>query len=103
MLGSGLTVVGGFQFCWPNVAAVFVESAVVESVDPFQGRDFDLVSGAPRAAGFDRFGLLEAVDRLGQSIVIGVSGGPDRGVDTGLNQAFGEGHGGILTRGRGGE
>jgi len=65
-----VTVVGGFELGWWDVAAVLVEAAVVEPVDPFQGGDLDVVGGAPRASGFDQLGLVEAVDRLGQSIVI---------------------------------
>lgn len=42
--------VGGFQFGWWDVVAVFV-AAVVAPVDPFQGGDFDVVGGAPRGLG----------------------------------------------------
>ncbi len=62
-----VTVVGGFQLCWWDVAAVLVEASVVEPVDPFQGVDLDVVGGAPRTAWFDQLGLVEPVDRLGQS------------------------------------
>ena len=53
-----------------HVAAVLVDPAVVEKVDPFQGRDLDLLEGALGAAGFDQFGLVEPVDRLRESVVI---------------------------------
>ena len=65
-----MSVVGGFEFDLWDVAAVFVEAAVVVPVDPFSGRDLDLVDAAPGASGFDQFGLVEPVDRLGQGIVI---------------------------------
>jgi hypothetical protein len=64
-----LSVVGGFEFDWRYVAAVFVEAAVVVPVDPFGGRDLDLVDAAPGSSGFDQFGLVVPVDRLGQGVV----------------------------------
>ena len=94
--GSVVTVVGVFEFGWWDVAAVFVEASVVEPVDPFQGGDLDVVGGAPRPSRFDQFGLVEAVDRLGQRVVVAVAGGPDRGVDAGLGESFGVGDGGVL-------
>lgn len=42
-----------------DVAAVLVEAAVVEPVDPFGRGELDLVDGAPRFAGFDHLGLVE--------------------------------------------
>jgi len=60
-----LSVVGGLQIDGWDVAAVFVEATVVEPVDPFGGGQFDLLDGAPRLAGFDQFGFVQAVDRLG--------------------------------------
>ena len=57
-----------------HVAAVLVDPAVVEPVDPFQGRDLDLLEGVPRAAGLDQLGLVEPVDRLRESVVIALTG-----------------------------
>lgn len=64
-----MTVVQRLAFGWWHVAAVLVESAVVEPVDPFQGGHFDLVDSAPRPERLDQFGLVETVDRLGQGVV----------------------------------
>lgn len=69
MAGLHLTVVGVFQFCWWDISAVFVESAVVERVDPFGGGVLDLIDGAPGSTVFDHFGLVETVDRFGQGVV----------------------------------
>ena len=77
MLGLVSSVVEGLGFDGWDVAAVLVEPAVVEPVDPFGGRVFDVVDGLPRFARFDQFGLVQAVDRLGESVVILVAGGPD--------------------------
>ena len=69
-----LSVVGRLQFDRWDVAAVFVEAVVVEPVDPLCGGQFDVVDGAPGLAGFDQLGLVQTVDRLGERIVIGLTG-----------------------------
>jgi hypothetical protein len=84
-----LSVVGRFQFDRWDVAAVLVEAVVVEPVDPFGGGQFDFFDGAPGLAGFDQLGLVEAVDRLGEGVVAAADR-PDRGLDPGLGEAFGE-------------
>ena len=48
MLGSGLSVVSGFHFGGRDVAAVLVEAAVVEPVDPFGGGQLDVVDTSPQ-------------------------------------------------------
>lgn len=42
--------------------------------------------GAPRATAMDHLGLEEAVDRLGQSIVVAVTDAADGRLDTGLGE-----------------
>ena len=81
-----LSVIGSLQIDRWDVAAVFVEAAVVEPVDPFGGGQFDFFDGAPGLAGFDQFGLVQAVDRLGQSVVVGATDCPDRGLDSRLGR-----------------
>ncbi len=68
MLGWLVSVVGGFELGGWEVAAVLVEAAVVEPVDPFGGGDLDVVDGLPRLSGLDQLGLVEAVDGLGQRV-----------------------------------
>lgn len=46
-----LSVVGRLQFDGWDVAAAFVEAVVVEPVDPFGGRQLDLLEGPPRLRG----------------------------------------------------
>ena len=74
-----LSVVGGFQLDWWDVAAVLVEAAVVEPVDPFGGGELDVLDGPPGLAGLDQLGLVEPVDGLGQGVVVGAADRPDRG------------------------
>jgi hypothetical protein len=83
-----LTVVRGFQLRGWDVSAAFVEAAMVEPVDPFQSGDFHVPDGAPRALGFDQFDLVQAVDRLGEGVVVAIPGGTDRGVNAGVEEPF---------------
>jgi hypothetical protein len=69
-----LSVIGRLQIDGWDVAAVFVEAAVVKPVDPFGGGQLDLLDGAPGLARFDQLGFVEAVDGLGQRVVIGLTG-----------------------------
>ena len=85
-----LSVVGPLQFDGRDVAAVLVEAVVVEPVNPCGGGHLDVLGGAPRLAGFDQFGLVQTVDRLGQRVVIRAADRANRGLDSGLCEAFAE-------------
>ena len=56
---------------------------------------------APRPLTFDQFGLVERVDSLGQRVVVTVADAADRGSRVELREAFGVGHGCVLTAGIG--
>ena len=56
-----------------NVADGLEQAAVVEPVDPFEGGHLDGFEVAPRAASMDHLGLVEAVDGLGQRVVVGIA------------------------------
>ena len=68
-----LSVIGCLQIDGWDVAAVFVEAAVVEPVNPFGGGHLDVLDGAPRLAGFDQLGFVQAVDGFNQGIVVTVT------------------------------
>ena len=63
---------------------------MIEPVDPFGGGEFDVVYGAPRAAGLDYFGLVQTVDRLGKSVVEARTHRADTRLDSGLAELFSE-------------
>src|SRR5262252_5580172 len=71
-----------------NVADGLQESPVVEPVHPFQGRELDSFEASPWPAPMDHLGLVETVDGLGESVVIGISDTADRRFDTGFSQAL---------------
>ena len=72
-----------------DVADGFEQPAMVEPVHPLKGSVLDCFEVAPRPPPVDHLGLVEAVDRLGQSVVIAVADAADRGLDPGLGQALG--------------
>ena len=80
-----LTVVEVFGFGWRDaVGVVVVEPAAVEPVDPFQGGELEVVESSPRAAVADELGLVEPDDRLGQGVVVALSGQSWSGVKRGF-------------------
>ena len=50
---------------------------MIEPIDPFQGGVFHGIQGAPGAACIDYFGLEQANDYLGKSVVVGVTHAAD--------------------------
>ncbi len=69
----GFSIEAGFGFGGRDVADGFEQAAVVEPIDPFEGCHLDGFEAAPRAASVDHLGLVEAVDGLGQGVVVGVA------------------------------
>lgn len=61
---------------------------MVEPSDPFQCCQFDGFPGFPRRAAMDQLGLVQAIDRLGQGVVVTVATAADRRLDAGFGQAF---------------
>jgi hypothetical protein len=51
-----------------DLAVGFEEAAVVEPVDPFEGRVLEVVEAAPGFAVSDELGLVQPDDRLGEGI-----------------------------------
>src|ERR1700694_1923325 len=69
-----------------HVAKSTVQTPVIPPVDPLSGCKLDLLERAPRASLADQLGLVEAVHRLGQRVVIRISARADRTYGTGLRQ-----------------
>ena len=63
-----LGVEAGFGFGGRHVSDGFEQAAVVEPIDPLQGGELHGLEAAPRPASADDFGLVEAVDRLGERV-----------------------------------
>jgi hypothetical protein len=80
-----ITIVDLLEFRGWNVAAVLVESPVVEPVD-IRGRLGTNVRGiAPGPPWFDQLGLVQAINRLGERVVMRLSG------QSKIGSAFGPG------------
>jgi hypothetical protein len=75
-----------FVLGWWDVSAVAVQPGLVEPVHPGQGGEFELVDVVPAGGvgSVDALGLVQAVGRLGERVVIGVRDRPDRGTGTDL-------------------
>lgn len=70
---------------------------VVEPVNPFGGGELDLVCVAPRTPGFDQLGLVEAVDRLGEGVVVARSHRAYARLNPSLGETLSDGDRGVLT------
>ncbi len=68
-----LTVVVGFELGWWDAAEVVEDASVVEPVDPFEGGEFEVVETAPWPFVADEFCFVEAVDGLGERVVVAVA------------------------------
>ena len=74
---------------WRDVADRLEEPAVVEPVDPFEGRILDRFEGSPRPAPVDHLSFVEPVVRLGEGVVVGIPDTAHRGNHAGVGEAFG--------------
>ena len=77
-----------FVFGRRDVADWFEQSAVIEPIDPFQGRVLDVIDDFPRSFPADHPGFIEPVDRFGQRVVVRVAVGADRGDYPYLSKPF---------------
>src|SRR4051794_28874111 len=81
-------MVARFGFSWRDVTDRLEEAAVVVPVDPLQGGELDGLQVAPGAASADRLGLEQAIYRLRQGIVVGITDATDGGLDAGFEQTL---------------
>ncbi len=78
-----------FGFGRRDVADGFEQATMVEPVDPFERVVLDGFEAAPRPASMDHLRFVEAVDRLGQSVVVAVSNAANRWLYPGFGEALG--------------
>ena len=72
-----------------DISDGFEQPAIVEPIHPFKGGEFDRLEAAPGSPPVDQLGLVEAVDGLGQRVVVGIADAADRGLDASLGQTLG--------------
>jgi len=87
-----------FELDRRHVVERLVDPPVVEPVDVFQCLPFDVLDVAPGPLAVDEFGLEEAVEALGQRIIVAVALGPDRRDDLRLTESLGVTNAEVLTR-----
>ena len=84
-----LGIIGGLGLGRRAVPDRLEEAAFIEPVDPFEGGELDRFEAASTAASMDHLGFVEAVDGLGESIVVAVADAADRGLDARLGEPLG--------------
>ena len=65
-----MAIVGLLELGWRDISAGAVEPLGVVPVNPRRGCELELPERSPAFSAADEFGLVEAVDRLGESVVI---------------------------------
>src|SRR5206468_9548849 len=68
-----VTVVDRFVLGWGQVAAGGVQPSVVEPVEVLQGGQLEVVDAAPGPVAADQLCLVQAVERLSEGVVVGIS------------------------------
>ena len=90
----------GYVFGIPGATEIQFMDALEEAPDiryiPFQGGELHVFKSPPGTALANEFGLVEAVDGLGQSIIVGIPPGPHRGDGAGPREALGVADGEVL-------
>ena len=84
-----LSIVACLGFGRRDVADGLQEPPVVEPIHPFEGGELDRLERSPRSTPLDDFGLVEAIGRLGQRVVVAIADTAHGGLDARLGQAFG--------------
>ena len=80
---------GSLEFCRGLIANRSKDSAIIEPVHPFERGELDVFDAPPGAASADDLGLVEAIDRLSERVVIGVTNTADRAFDARLDESVG--------------
>jgi hypothetical protein len=83
-----LGIIACFGLGGRDISDGFEQAAVVEPVDPFERGEFDGLDAAPRSAPVNDLGLVEAVDRFGESVVEAVADAADGGNEARLDQLW---------------
>ena len=74
---------------------------MVEPVDVFEGGVLEMVKVPPWSPFVDEFCLVQADDRFGEGIIVGVAYRTDRRFDAGFGETLGVSNGQILPRFKG--
>ena len=72
-----------------DIADGFQQPLMIEPSHPFKGSQFHGQLGFPRGFAVNQFSFVQAIDRLGQRVVIAVTTAADRGFYPGLGEALG--------------
>src|SRR6202034_3558684 len=87
--GALISIVRSLELRRGNVPDGPEESALIEPVDPPQGRELDCIEAAPRPAAVNDLRLEQADDGLGQGVVVRVANAADGALDPRNGEALG--------------
>lgn len=77
-----------FSLSWQDVPDRPKQASVITPIDPTERRHFRVLHVAPRPLAMDQPSFVEAVYRLREGVVIGVSHAADRRLDASPSQTF---------------
>ena len=88
MGSSSLPMVEPVALCLPSNDAAHRRN-LIGRLRPFERGVFDRVERPPRPTPMNDLGLVKAIDRLGQGVVIAVADAADRRFDASFGKPFG--------------
>ena len=94
--GLKLGIVARFGLGRWDIADRGKDASVIEPVHPFEGGEFHCSCVAPGPPAMNDLGFEQAVDRLGERIIVGIADAADRWLDPCLGQTFGVSNGDVL-------
>ena len=83
-----MPVVVCLSLCRRDVADGLEQAVVAKPGHPFQRGELDRLLGLPGRVPVDQLCLVQAIDRLGQRVVVAVALAAQRGLDTRLGRPF---------------
>ncbi len=78
-----------FELSGKDVSERAEEAFMSVPMDVVEDGELDGLDGAPEPSAADQLGLEQAVDRLGERVVVAAADGTDRRMQTGLGEPLG--------------
>jgi hypothetical protein len=75
-------IISLFSFGWRYIPDRLQKSSAIEPVYPFQDNELDRFEAPPWSASMNDLGLVKAVDRFCEGVVVAVADASDRWLDT---------------------
>lgn len=76
------------SLCLRNVSDGYEQASVVEPIDPAEGGQFQILHVAPWPLAIDQLGFVEAVNRLGEAVVVAATNAAGRWFDASFGRSL---------------